>query len=119
MVNPGPSRYTAHFLPNSPVEIVAVKAERHEVIIYDGADVETLLLVYRMDAGSGIRAAREPVAREWVDPERTNPALGNIGLGLRLRFERMPPDPADPRTSLLNLQQSRNLGWPLGQWCGS
>ena len=108
------------FPPNSPVEIVAVKAERHEVIIYDGADVETLLLVYRMDAGSGIRAAREPVAREWVDPSGRVLRQEISVSGLRLRFERMPPDPADPRTSLLNLQQHPEIwGGRLGSGAGA
>ena len=107
------------FPPNSPVEIVAVKAERHEVIIYDGADVETLLLVYRMDAGSGIRAAREPVAMEWVDPEGTSPSPGNIGIGSAYAIRSNAAGscrPADESSE--SAATSRNLGWPLGQRFG-
>jgi hypothetical protein len=90
------------FPPNSPLEIVAVHVEGHEGIIWEGKDVETLRVVYRTDAGSGIRASRDPVGREWVRRDGTV-LRQEIGMsGLQLRFERLPPDNLDTRKNLLD-----------------
>lgn len=97
------------FPPNSPVQIVAAKAERHEVIFYGTTDVETLVVVYRLDAGSGIRAAREPTALEWVDSEGRILRQEILVSGLRFRFERVPPEPVDPRMKLLDPGQHPGL----------
>jgi hypothetical protein len=76
------------FPPNSPVQIVEAKVERHDIILWEGNDVETMLVVYRPEAGSGLRAATQATAREWVRRDglvlRQELALS----GLILRFER-------------------------------
>jgi hypothetical protein len=72
------------------------------VILWDGNEVETLLIVYRTDAGSGVQAARDPVGWEWVRRDgvvlRQEIALSR----LRLRFERLPDAPVDPRAQWLD-----------------
>ena len=100
--------------PNSPLSIIEAKVERHEVIVWDGKDVETLLIVYRTDAGSGIRAAREPVGRAWVRDDGTVLRQEAAFSGLRVRFERLPGKPADPHALLLDEKQHPRLWSDLG-----
>lgn len=55
------------FPPNSPVQILQAEVERHDPFFLWGNDeVETLEVVYRSDAGSGVQATRKPISREWV-----------------------------------------------------
>lgn len=97
------------FPPNSPVQILAVKVERHEIIFWEGRDVEAMVLTYRSDAGSGLTASREPLATEWVRSDglvlRQEVSLS----GVRLQFERLPNDAADPRQQMLDSTQFHKL----------
>jgi hypothetical protein len=102
------------FPPNSPISIIEAKVERHDVIVWDGRDVETLLIVYRADAGSGIRASREPVGQAWVRGDGTVLRQEVALSGLRLRFERLPDKLVDRRAQLLDEKQNPRLWSDLG-----
>ncbi len=97
------------FPPNSPVQILAVEVERHEVVFWEGRDVEAMVLTYRSDAGSGLTASREPLATEWVRSDglvlRQEVSLS----GVRLQFERLPSDTEDPRQKMLDSNQFYQL----------
>jgi hypothetical protein len=55
------------FPPNSPVQILQAEVEpQFESFFWGGEEVETLVIVYRTDAGSGVHATRKPLSREWV-----------------------------------------------------
>ncbi len=90
------------FPPNSPVQIVAAQAERHELILWDGHDVETILVVYHADAGSGLRANREPIAREWVRDDGLVLQHELRFSGTVIRFERIPESFHEPVTEYLS-----------------
>jgi hypothetical protein len=78
------------FPPNSPVRIVQAVAARLDVLVWNGRDVETILVEYREDAGSGLHASRDPIVREWV---RTDGQVlrQEISIsGLTFLFERLP-----------------------------
>lgn len=89
------------FPPNQPVQIIQATVERHEVIVWDGSDVETLLVVYRADP-SQIQAANEPVGREWVRRDGWVLRQEVSFAGLNMLFERIGDEPLDKRTDLLN-----------------
>lgn len=79
------------FPPNSPVQILLAKVEKSEFIEWNGEVVETYVVVYQDEAGSGIGTARTPIGRTWVQPGgevlRQEVMLSN----LRFTFERLPP----------------------------
>jgi hypothetical protein len=97
------------FPPNSPVQIVEARVERHEIIIWNGDDVETKLLVYRSDAGSGIHATREPIGREWIRADGTVLRQEIALSGLKLLFERLPDEALEPRRQLMDAEQHPQL----------
>jgi hypothetical protein len=90
------------FPPNSPVQIVAARAERHELILWDGQDVETILVVYYSDAGSGLQSSREPIGREWVRSDGIVLQHEVRWSGAVIRFERMPNPEGEAVTELLS-----------------
>ena len=90
------------FPPNSPVQIVEAKVERHDIIFWEGNDVETMLVVYRTDAGSGLRAANQATAREWVRPDGMVLRQELVLSGLTLRFERRMQSPLEADRALLD-----------------
>jgi hypothetical protein len=90
------------FPPNSPVQIVAAHAERHELILWDGHDVETILVVYRSDAGSGLGSALEPVAREWIRDDGLVLQQEVRWSGATIRFERMAEGLPEPIAEFLS-----------------
>jgi hypothetical protein len=90
------------FPPNSPVQIVQAVAERLEVILWEGREVETIVVVYREDAGSGLHASREPIGCEWV---REDGAVLQQELrlsGLKVKFERLTPMMVDAEIEKLD-----------------
>ncbi|MFV1964218.1 MAG: hypothetical protein ACC628_02255 [Pirellulaceae bacterium] len=93
------------FPPNSPVQIVEAKVERHDIILWEGNDVETMLVVYRTDAGSGLRAASHATAREWVRPDGTVLRQELAFSGLTLRFERQMRGPLDVHRAYLDVER--------------
>ena len=97
------------FPPNSPVQIVAAQAERHELILWNGRDVETILVVYRSDAGTGLQSTRDPIAREWVRDDGLVLQQEVVWSGATIRFERIPDAPHEPITEFLNADEHPRL----------
>ena len=52
--------------PNSPMEVLQAKVERGALIVWEGAEVSTLVVVYTSDTGSGLSNATAPRGRCWV-----------------------------------------------------
>jgi hypothetical protein len=77
------------FPPHAPVQIVEAIAERLDVIVWDGRDVETILVLYREDAGSGLHASREPVLKEWVSGDGLVVRREMRFSGLHVVFDRL------------------------------
>ena len=55
--------------PTSPQGTIVATVERYDPMIWNSQLVETLLVVYRKDEGSGSRSADEYVGRLWVRPD--------------------------------------------------
>ena len=55
--------------PTSPQGTIVATVERYDPMIWNGKLVETLLVVYRKDEGSGSRSADEYLGRLWVRPD--------------------------------------------------
>ena len=55
--------------PTSPQGTIVATVERYDPMIWNGKLVETLLVVYRKDEGSGSRSADEHLGRLWVRPD--------------------------------------------------
>ena len=58
--------YSPFRSPSSPLEVLAAKVEREEVIDWAGAAVDTLIVVYRNDSGAGGGNAATPRGTLWV-----------------------------------------------------
>ncbi|MEX0818091.1 MAG: hypothetical protein WD070_00815 [Pirellulaceae bacterium] len=95
------------FPPNSPVQILQAKVEKHEIIMWGSDEVETKLVVYRAEAGSGVQATREPISREWVREDGTVLRQEVRFAGLELTFEREDEGTLDPRIDKLDELQER------------
>ena len=77
------------FPPNSPVQIVQAKVEKHEIVLWENEEVETFEVVYRTDAGSGVNATRRPLSREWIRPADGKVLRREIRFsGIEMVFER-------------------------------
>ncbi len=55
--------------PTSPQGTIVATVERYDPMIWNNQLVETLLVVYRRDEGSGSRSADEYLGRLWVRPD--------------------------------------------------
>ncbi|MDA1050501.1 MAG: hypothetical protein O3C40_08470 [Planctomycetota bacterium] len=95
------------FPPNSPVQIVQAEVEKHELIMWGSDEVETKLVVYRTEAGSGVQATREPISREWVRKDGAVLRQQVRFSGLELTFERENENTLDPRIAKLDELQRR------------
>jgi hypothetical protein len=95
------------FPPNSPVQILQAEVEKHELIQWGPGEVETKLVVYRTEAGSGVHATREPVSREWVRDDGLVVRQQVRFSGLELTFEREDEDSIDPRIGKLDELEKR------------
>jgi hypothetical protein len=95
------------FPPNSPIQILQAEVEKHEIIMWGSDEVETKLVVYRSEAGSGVQATREPISREWVRPDGEVLRQQVRFSGLELTFEREPEGTIDPRIAKLDELQRR------------
>jgi hypothetical protein len=89
------------FPPNQPIQIIQASVTQHEIIFWEGDDVETLLVVYTPDPGSKIQAAREPVGRQWVSMDGLIVRQELSFAGLEFVFERMRDAEDCPLTSSL------------------
>jgi hypothetical protein len=90
------------FPPNSAVQIIEAVAERLDVIVWDARDVETVLVVYREEAGTGLHSSREPVAREWIRADGTVIQREVRISGLKVVFERLNSKTIDPEIEMLD-----------------
>lgn len=90
------------FPPNSAVQIIEAVAERLDVIVWDARDVETVLVVYREEAGSGLHSSREPIAREWIRADGVVVQRELRLSGLKILFERMSSKAVDPEIEMLD-----------------
>ncbi len=52
----------------NPMEVLQVEVEGFERIQWNGKSVNSLLVVYRDDSGSGLASQREPRGKLWVRP---------------------------------------------------
>jgi hypothetical protein len=75
--------------PNSPMEVLEVAVERQEPVVWNGASIRALVVVYRSD--SGMNLMNEPRGKLWVRPDglvvRQEVALFNS----HLEFTRLGP----------------------------
>jgi len=95
------------FPPNSPIQILQAEVEKHEIIMWGSDEVETKLVVYRAEAGSGVQATREPISREWVRADGEVLRQQVRFSGLELTFEREAEGTTDPRIDKLDELQRR------------
>ena len=98
---------------SSPGTIVAT-VERYDPMIWNGRLVETLLVVYRRDEGSGSRAAEEYLGRLWVRPDNGMVIKQEIILlGSRFTLQRR----EDPEAEKLAAELAENwsISRPLPQ----
>jgi len=72
------------------IAIVEAHVERKETIRYDGEAVDTHVVVYRNDAGSGFSLAREPIGQLWVRDDGAVLRQEVRVVGLKILFERLP-----------------------------
>ena len=79
------------FPPNSPVQILLARVEKSEFFDWEGELVETYVVVYRDEAGTGINSARKPIGRTWVQPDGTVLRQEVMLSNLRFTFDRLPP----------------------------
>jgi hypothetical protein len=83
------------FPPGSPVQILLARVESSAYLEWNGELVETFVVVYRDDAGSGLKSAGAPIGRTWVEPN------GNVlrqevkFSSLKIIFERLPDGAAE------------------------
>lgn len=95
------------FPPNSPIQILQAEVEKHDIILWGSEEVETKLVVYRTEAGSGVQATREPISREWVRDDGAVLRQQVRFSGLELTFEREDEGTRDPRIEKLDELQRR------------
>lgn len=97
------------FPPNSPVRIIAAKAEQLEVILWDGKDVETIRVVYHDEAGTGLQATRAPIGREWVRADGLVLQQEIRWGGAVILFERQPDALNQPLVDALDSNKQPRL----------
>jgi len=95
------------FALNSPVQILQAEVAQHDIIMWGSDEVETKLVVYRTEAGSGVQATREPISREWVRDDGEVLRQQVRFSGLELTFEREDERSIDPRVEKLDALQQR------------
>ncbi len=75
--------------PTSSPGMIVATVERYDPMVWNGRLVETLLVVYRKDEGSGSRAAEQYLGRLWVRPDNGMVIKQEIMLlGSRLTLQR-------------------------------
>lgn len=89
--------------PNSPLEILQASVESSELIVWNGEPVNTKLVVYRTDSGSGLMANHEARGKLWVQADGTVLKQEITVFNSRLHFVR------------LSAQQGRVLSEALGE----
>jgi len=97
------------FPPQSAPEMIQAHVKRLEIIFWQGSDVETHLVEYRREAGTGISVADSLVGREWIRADGKVLRQDVILSGLTLEFERVDVSDGDPRLDWLNEQTHPRL----------
>ncbi|MCA9122603.1 MAG: hypothetical protein H6822_26075 [Planctomycetaceae bacterium] len=95
------------FAVNSPIQMLQAEVEQHDIIMWGSDEVETKLVVYRTEAGSGVQATRDPISREWVRDDGTILRQQVSFSGLELTFEREHDSVSDPRMEKLDQLKQR------------
>lgn len=95
------------FALNSPVQMLQAEVEQHDIILWGADEVETKLVVYRTEAGSGVQATRDPISREWVRDDGAVLRQQVRFSGLELTFEREDESSIDTRIEKLDELQQR------------
>ncbi len=101
------------FPPNQPMQVLHASVDRREVLIWEGEDVETLVVVYRPDPGSHIQATREPSGREWVRMDGLIVRQEVLFAGIKLIFERIEDSAGSSHTAWLDSPENARLWRPL------
>jgi len=79
---------------NSPMEILSARVERMEGIFWAGRSVDTLLVVYRNEDGSGLEGDESLRGRLWVRLDGTVLKQEMRLLNAAMTFVRLPDEPA-------------------------
>ena len=104
------------FPPTKEVEIIEARVLKHQEIGWQGNLIETKLVEYLPDAGTGLTSAREPIGRAWVDLQgriiKQELKLGHLSF----MMIRLPDDEARLHTAALKsdmfLQQFSKMRTP-------
>ena len=91
--------------PTAPQGTIVATVERYDPMIWNSQLVETLLVVYRRDEGSGSRSADEYLGRLWVRPDNGMVIKQEIVL-LGSRFTLLRRVDHDAKTLAKQLQQN-------------
>jgi len=83
-------RSTQPLSPQAPVQVVQAEVTRHEILFWEGDDVETFRVEYRPE--SGIRASRKPISIAWVTKDGLVIQQDLLVSNLKFRFKRMSND---------------------------
>ena len=92
------------FPPGSPPQIIQATVKRLEPIIWEGIEVETMLVLYQSEAGSSINIASDPIGREWVRSDGMVIRQEVVFSGLKFQFDRLPVKHQDARVELLDVE---------------
>jgi hypothetical protein len=80
--------------PNDPVQIMQATVEGTEPMVWNGQAMDTRLVVYRTDPGTGPDGKGQPRGRVWVRPDGTVLKQQVMLLSSALSFVRMTDDEA-------------------------
>ena len=105
------------FPPQSAPAIIQAHVKRLEIVFWQGADVETYLVEYRREAGTGISVADSLIGREWIRVDGKILRQEVIFSGLELEFECIEVSDGDPRLDWLDEKIHPRL-WSTSQESG-
>ena len=71
------------------IEILTATVKGRDQIVWNGRRVETLLVIYRSDAGSGLGSGERPRGKLWVRPDGTVVKQEVMILNSTMTFGRM------------------------------
>ena len=97
------------FPPDSPPQIIQATVKHLEPILWEGNEVETMLVLYQSEAGSNINIASDPIGREWVRSDGTVIRQEVVFSGLKFQFDRLPAGHQDARIELLDVDKHPRL----------
>jgi hypothetical protein len=89
------------FPPGEQMQILLANVERSEYLEWNGELMETFVVVYRDEAGSGLKSAGAPIGRTWAQPDGTVLRQEVKFSSLKIIFERLPSGQAQEAESWL------------------